>query len=221
MKPTKKTKPQDPPFAIVMMRVDDLLKGKADYNPRRISESRAAALRESLARFGLVENLVWNKRTGRLVGGHQRADALAAAGLKEAPVRVVDLDDVDERALNIALNGSTGDWDWSKLRPMLDDLAARNADALKVTGFTDEEIGRLRTDGHLLGARIDACRKELRGMAATPAGAPGSGESIQSLDDCPPLHPAIRSRARAATSGSSATTGSSAATRRSSTTSRP
>lgn len=84
------------------MPLDDLT--PADYNPRRITPQARKALRDSVARFGLVQELVWNRRTRRLVGGHQRLDVLHSLGLKDAPVAVVDLGPDEERALNLVLN---------------------------------------------------------------------------------------------------------------------
>jgi hypothetical protein len=48
----------------------------APYNPRTISSEALAGLRGSVERFGLVEPVVWNRRTGRVVGGHQRLKVL-------------------------------------------------------------------------------------------------------------------------------------------------
>lgn len=76
----------------------------APYNPRKISVAAMKGLRQSLKRFGLVQPIVWNKRSGLVVGGHQRLVALRAEGAAQADVVVVDLDDKDERALNITLN---------------------------------------------------------------------------------------------------------------------
>lgn len=76
----------------------------APYNPRSISPEALAGLRGSVERFGLVEPVVWNRRTGRVVGGHQRLKVLQAMGETETQVVAVDLDDVEEKALNVALN---------------------------------------------------------------------------------------------------------------------
>jgi DNA modification methylase len=76
----------------------------APYNPRAISQDALAGLQASVERFGLVEPVVWNRRTGRVVGGHQRLKALQALGETETQVVVVDLDEIEEKALNVALN---------------------------------------------------------------------------------------------------------------------
>lgn len=76
----------------------------APYNPRTISPEALAGLQASVERFGLVEPVVWNRRTGRVVGGHQRLKALLALGETETQVVVVDLPEIEEKALNVALN---------------------------------------------------------------------------------------------------------------------
>jgi len=84
----------------------------APYNPREISEDAYAGLRKSIEKFGLVQPIIINKRTGNVVGGHQRLKALQDMGEKETQVVVVDLDEVQEKALNITLNNVniTGDF---------------------------------------------------------------------------------------------------------------
>jgi len=83
-------------------RVSDL--HPAPYNPRTIDPEAMAGLRRSVKEFGLVEPIVWNRQTARVVGGHQRLQALAEMGVQETPVVVVDLDETREKALNLALN---------------------------------------------------------------------------------------------------------------------
>jgi hypothetical protein len=122
------------------MRVADLLDAKAGYNPRRISAHDADRLRASLERFGVVEPIVWNRRSGTVVGGHQRIDAAAALQLEELPVCVVDLDPAEERVLNVALNRIAGDWDHEALSRMLQDLAVDQTDLLDLTGFEGYEL---------------------------------------------------------------------------------
>jgi DNA modification methylase len=84
------------------MPLDDLV--PADYNPRTISEAALKGLSNSVDRFGLVEPVVWNKRTKRVVGGHQRLKVLRSRGDVETDVVVVDLPAGEEKALNVALN---------------------------------------------------------------------------------------------------------------------
>jgi len=76
----------------------------SDYNPRTITEEALAGLRASMGRFGLVQPVVWNRRTGRVVGGHQRLKVLLADGVDQTNVVIVDLPESEEKALNVALN---------------------------------------------------------------------------------------------------------------------
>ena len=73
-------------------------------NPRVISEKALAGLRNSIDRFGYMEPIVWNKRTGNIVGGHQRYYVLAKAGVVEASMMVIDMSAEEELAANLTLN---------------------------------------------------------------------------------------------------------------------
>jgi DNA modification methylase len=90
--------------------------------------------------FGLVEPLVWNVRTGNLVGGHQRLKVLVARGDTAAQVSVVDLPLEREKALNLALNKITGGWDQGKLATLLEDLTKTPDFDIGITGFDVPEI---------------------------------------------------------------------------------
>jgi DNA modification methylase len=76
----------------------------APYNPRAISPDALDGLRHSVERFGCVEPIIWNRRTGHVVGGHQRLKVLERLGETETQVVVVDLPEAEEKALNVALN---------------------------------------------------------------------------------------------------------------------
>jgi len=100
------------------------LKG-AEYNPRYLPNKAKTKLREALGNVGLVQPIVWNQRTGNIVGGHQRIsqlDALEGQDDYRLTVAVVDVDEKRERELNILLNNVevTGEWDLPKLKEMLD-----------------------------------------------------------------------------------------------------
>lgn len=110
----------------------------AKYNPRRISDQQLASLKASIERFGFVDPVIVNDRTGTLVGGHQRIKAAKDLGLKDVPVVSVNLDEGEEKALNVALNKISGEWDLELLRGVLDDVVAEGLD-LSLTGFTEEE----------------------------------------------------------------------------------
>lgn len=110
----------------------------ADYNPRMITEAARAGLAASIDRWGCVEPIIWNQRSGNVVGGHQRLDALIARGDAETDVVVVDLDAAEEKALNIALNNQAiaGEWDWGKLAPLLPEIEMEIPDLdMSLLGF--------------------------------------------------------------------------------------
>ncbi|MBS0189673.1 MAG: DNA modification methylase [Planctomycetes bacterium] len=114
----------------------------AAYNPRKSlapGDPEFEKLRRSLGEFGLVEPLVWNKRTGNLVGGHQRFAVLLAEGAKTVEVSVVDLPLEKEKALNLALNKIQGEWDQDKLAALLDELTKESSVDVDLTGFAQVE----------------------------------------------------------------------------------
>lgn len=93
----------------------------APYNPRKISDEAFDGLGKSIDQFGLMSLIVWNERTGNIVGGHQRYKKLVESGETETDVVVVDLDEDEEVALNITLNNphSRGDFS-SEVKSMLE-----------------------------------------------------------------------------------------------------
>ena len=125
---------------IEKMKVSDLK--FAPYNPRKIDDKELAKLKRSISEFGYVEPIVWNKRTGFVVGGNQRLKALRELEIEEVDVVVVDLDDAKEKALNVALNKISGEWDFIKLKDVLTDIDTGDFD-IELTGFDLDEIGEL------------------------------------------------------------------------------
>lgn len=99
----------------------------AAYNPRQELAATAPAYRKlkaSLERFGLVEPLVWNECSGRVVGGHLRLRILRELGVTSVPVSVVRLGEAAEKALNLVLNNreAQGRPDAAKLADILAEL---------------------------------------------------------------------------------------------------
>jgi hypothetical protein len=87
----------------------------APYNPRQSTAKQEKHLKASLEKFGVVEPIIYNKQTGYIVGGHFRVRELTKLGYKEIECVIVDLNEDDERELNIRLNANTGEWDWDQL----------------------------------------------------------------------------------------------------------
>lgn len=120
-----------PQSETVRMPLAELL--PAGYNPRKMSPAAMAGLKASLEKFGELGGIVFNRRFGRLVGGHQRVKALAVCGEVHADVRVVDLDESDEKALNLTLNNPAigGDWAADQLATLLEESQAALGDLFK------------------------------------------------------------------------------------------
>ena len=87
----------------------------APYNPRQSTAKQEEKLKASLSKFGLVEPIIFNKQTGYIVGGHFRVRELTKLGYEEIECVIVDLNEADEKELNIRLNANTGQWDWEML----------------------------------------------------------------------------------------------------------
>ena len=120
----------------------------ADYNPRKDlkpGDAEYEKLKRSIEQFGYVEPVIWNKTTGRVVGGHQRLKVLMDMGITEVECVVVEMDESQEKALNIALNKISGDWDKDKLALLIADLQGADFD-VSLTGFEPAEIDDLFKD---------------------------------------------------------------------------
>lgn len=114
----------------------------ADYNPRQITDHQLEALKRSLNRWGFVQPVIINERTGKIVGGHQRVTAALELAFETVPVVRMTLDEAAEKALNIALNKISGQWDKDKLADLLTELDADGWD-LPDLGFDDLELDDL------------------------------------------------------------------------------
>jgi DNA modification methylase len=120
----------------------------ADYNPRKDlkpGDAEYDKLKRSIEQFGYVEPVIWNKTTGRVVGGHQRLKVLLDLGMNEVECVVIEMDEDKEKALNIALNKISGDWDKDKLALLIADLQCADFD-VSLTGFDPSELDDLFKD---------------------------------------------------------------------------
>lgn len=128
---------------IKLVKIDTLI--RPDYNPRKdLTEAdfEYQALRKNIERFGLVVPLIVNKRNNNVIGGNQRVNVLKDLGYEEVHVTLVDLDEAQEKALNIILNKVEGSWDEKTLRNVLNDMKACGFDVNSI-GFTDSELKKL------------------------------------------------------------------------------
>jgi len=131
---------------IEKMKTEQLI--PADYNPRKDlkpGDAEYEKLKRSLEQFGYVEPVIWNKTTGRVVGGHQRLKVLIDMGMTEVECVVIEMDAEKEKALNVALNKISGEWDTDKLALLISDLQGADFD-VSLTGFEQAEINALFKD---------------------------------------------------------------------------
>ena len=121
----------------------------AEYNPRKDlkpGDPEYEKLKRSIEQFGYVEPVIWNQSTGRVVGGHQRLKVLIDMGITEVECVVVEFSEEKEKALNIALNKISGDWDKDKLALLITDLQGSDFD-VSLTGFDTAELDDLLSVG--------------------------------------------------------------------------
>ena len=114
----------------------------AEYNPRKDlqpGDPEFIKLKASIEAYGYVTPIIMNKTTGRIVGGHQRAKVMQSLGYKEVDVVVVEMDEMQEKALNVALNKISGEWDNDKLSALISELSATDINPL-ITGFDAPDI---------------------------------------------------------------------------------
>lgn len=134
------------------------LKG-APYNPRVINKTSAQRLRQSIRSHGLIGGIVWNKRTGNVVAGHQRLDQLdqlEGTDDYELTVDVIDVSPLEEKEINIALNNPTmqGDWNSELLGEVIAELNAEGRNVER-TGFTANDLFELLGDVALEGEQAE------------------------------------------------------------------
>jgi ParB-like nuclease family protein len=137
--------PAETRAALTLQRMPLKLLAASPHNPRlelKAGDVRFEALKRSIDTFGYVDPIIWNERTKRVVGGHQRLSVMRALGYTEADVVRVDMDGHQEAALNIALNKIEGDWDVQRLAGVLSGFEAWSIDPT-LTGFSEAELTNL------------------------------------------------------------------------------
>ena len=122
---------------------------RAPYNPRielKPGMPEYEKLKKSIEEFGHILPMVFNKRSGNLVGGHQTMTVLEADNITKAQMSIVDLDDAKEKALNIALNKIGGAWEDGKLSELLGELSVLPDFDIELTGFDVDEIESMKPE---------------------------------------------------------------------------
>ncbi len=152
----KKTSSRDgdlhPAQKFVVERISRAQLKNAPYNPRQIDEHARKKLKENIQKRGLRETLVWNRRTGHLVSGHQRIGILdelsKTGGDYSLDVVVLDCDERDEKEQNLFFNNPStqGTYDPELLGKMIADDEVD----YRASGFDDMDIQL-----HLEGTRYE------------------------------------------------------------------
>jgi len=134
----------------------------AKYNPRKDlqpGDPEYEKLLHSVEEFGYVEPIIWNEATGNIVGGHQRFKVLKQLGVTEIDCVVLNLDEIREKALNIALNKIQGEFDVPKLVELLKYLESTGF-YVNITGYDAPDIDKMyqqlaRLDGKVVEDNYD------------------------------------------------------------------
>jgi DNA modification methylase len=133
-------------------------------NPRTITDEKATMLRHALAEFGDLSGIVYNRKTERLVGGHQRtkvfpkdakveiqtrfkkptktgtvAEGFVLVAGERFAYREVAWSSNREKAANIAANKGAGEWDSEQLSKWVRELHEADFD-LGLTMYDESEI---------------------------------------------------------------------------------
>ena len=129
------------------LKIDTLI--PASYNPRKKlkpGDPEFEKIKNSITEFGYVDPIIVNSDM-TIIGGHQRWSVLKTLGYTEVDCVVVEVDKTKEKALNIALNKVTGEWNKELLADLIKDLQSLDYD-ISFTGFDPPEIDELFNDVH-------------------------------------------------------------------------
>lgn len=121
----------------------------AAYNPRKKlkkGDKEYEKIKQSLLKFGYVDPIIVNEDL-TVIGGHQRLTVLKDLDYETAKCVIVKLSKEDEKALNIALNKITGQWDDALLADLLLDLQESDFN-LDLTSFEPPEIDNILSNVH-------------------------------------------------------------------------
>jgi len=127
--------------------VSDLIPAK--YNPRKDlkpGDKEYEKIKNSITEFGYVDPIIINS-DNTIIGGHQRLKVLRDLGYTEVDCVVIEIDKTKEKALNIALNKISGEWNVELLKDLIDDLKESNFD-IEFTGFDPPELDELFSELH-------------------------------------------------------------------------
>ena len=117
-----------------------------EWNPRQITDEELEKLKKSIKEFGYIDPIIVNEYNNHIVGGNQRYLALKQLGYEEVDVIFINEPNImKEKAMNIALNKISGDWDQQKLEVILEEIELSDID-VKLTGFEEIELTPLNNE---------------------------------------------------------------------------
>ena len=121
----------------------------ASYNPRKKlkpGDPEFEKIKNSIIEFGYVDPVIVN-RDLTVIGGHQRLSVLKELGHEQIDCVVIDIDKTREKALNLALNKISGEWNKELLADLIKELQGLDYDT-GFTGFDPPEIEQLFNEIH-------------------------------------------------------------------------
>lgn len=151
------------------LQIDSLI--PAEYNPRKKlkpGDSEFEKIKNSINEFGYVDPVIVNKDL-TVIGGHQRISVLKTLGVTEIDCVIIDIDKTKEKALNIALNKISGEWNKELLADLIKDLQSLDYDT-SFTGFDPPEIDALFNELHPKGVKEDGFDEPLPEIPITKQG---------------------------------------------------
>lgn len=148
-------------------------------------------LKRSIETFGYVDPIIINA-DGTVIGGHQRLFILQDLGYHEADVAVVSLSKSDEKALNIALNKISGEWDEEKLAAIFAELDAEGY-AIEKTGYDKNEYSEImKAFGESVQGEIETGEEYSRKVDAPIYEITGETPEVNELYDAVKYHELLR-----------------------------
>ena len=121
----------------------------ASYNPRKrlkAGDREYEKIKNSILEFGYVDPVIVNKDL-TVIGGHQRITVLKDLGHTDISCVVIDIDKTKEKALNVALNKISGEWNKELLADLIQELQFLDYD-VSFTGFDPPELEQLFSEVH-------------------------------------------------------------------------
>ena len=131
-------------LTIKKMKIADL--DPAKYNPRKElkpGDKEFEKLKNSIEHFGYVELIVVNTANhNTVISGHQRLNVLKYLNVDEIECVTVEMNETEEKALNIAMNKVSGEWNEQLLADLIVDLQSVDFN-VDLTGFEAPEVEQL------------------------------------------------------------------------------